>query len=164
MTDYTDPAQPDVDPDPEDDTEANLVQPGDLNDDGLADDTEPADVDGDEVEAQGSVDTPDGVGGEVVSVPVGGDAPPIDVPAAAYNDPGPLPVTPASSQQQYDARVKYENQVNAQFEAWMEQNKAAVLDAFLAGHSVELRRLDGNGNEVSDDDEPSDDVEIAPKA
>lgn len=111
----------------------------DDNDDGLLahpDATAPDDDDAGEV--QGSVPTPEGVGGEVGRIEVGGQEAPIDVPKAALDDPGPTPITPASSQQQYDARVKYEDQLNQQLAAWWEANKGAVLEAIARGEEPTL--------------------------
>lgn len=75
---------------------------------------------------------------EVAQVRVEGDSPPIEAPAAAVADPGPPPATPASSQAQYDARVRYESGVNAELEAWWERNKGDVLSTLLAGGTVDL--------------------------
>lgn len=59
-------------------------------------------------------------------------------PAAAVLDSGPDPITPASSAEQHAARVKYEAGVNAAVEVWIADNRAALTDAFLAGHTPTL--------------------------
>lgn len=88
---------------------------------------------------------------------------PIDAPAAAVDDPGPTPITPASSAAQYESRVKYENMVNGQFAAWLEANRGAILDTFLAGGTVELTH-----NVPDADDRPDtvgdDSASITPKS
>lgn len=143
---------------PDDNEDGLLAHPGD--DDLAPPPTDPdvpdseADDAGDEV--QGSVDTPDGVEGAVVSVPVGGDGPPIDVPKAAYDDPGPAPITPASSQEQYDARVKFEDQLNGQLAAWWDANRAEVLAALAAGETPTVNRASA--------DLVTDDEDYAPKS
>lgn len=79
---------------------------------------------------------PEAEGTEVVRVPSDGTL--LDVPASAAADPGPAPITPGASQQAYHDRVAYENLVNAQLEAWIADNRGAILDTFLAGGTVEL--------------------------
>lgn len=75
------------------------------------------------------------------TLPIESDGTLLDAPASAVLDPGPAPVTPGSSQQAYHDRVAYENEVNAQLEGWIEANRAAILDTFLAGGTVELQHL-----------------------
>lgn len=79
---------------------------------------------------------PEAAGTEVARVASDGTL--LDVPAAALADPGPDPITPGSSQEAYHNRVAYENLVNTQLEHWLEQNRGAILDTFLAGGTVEL--------------------------
>jgi hypothetical protein len=140
---------PDPGPGLTDDTQADLIDPDDERDvaTGIAPDTRPPDHDGPE-DVQGSVPSGDGDGNETVSIPVGGDNPPIDVPKAAYDDPGPTPITPASSQQQYDARVKFENQVNQQLDAWIAQNRGELLSILLAGGEIQFN--DASANDKDD--------------
>lgn len=101
--------------------EAELVPKADPQED-LADDT-------DDAPAPTEDDAHDGV----ISVPAGDGF--LDAPAAAVLDPGPDPITPASSAAQHDARVKYEAGVNAAVEVWITDNRPAIIDAFLAGHT-----------------------------
>lgn len=74
--------------------------------------------------------------GKTLPVDVGGEI--LEAPAAAVLDPGPTPITPASSAQQYEDRVSFERGVNAQLDDWWELHRAAVLDTFLAGGTVDL--------------------------
>lgn len=70
------------------------------------------------------------------TLPIESDGTLLDAPAAAVLDPGPTPVTPGSSQEQYDRRVRYEDLVNQQLEKWIADNRAEILATFIAGGTV----------------------------
>lgn len=96
-----------------------------------AEDDRPADESGEtDPRAQDGEDAP------TLPVEAGGEI--LQAPAAAVLDPGPPPVTPSSSAQQYDDRVAYESFVNAQVEDFIARTRAEVTDAFLAGNTPRI--------------------------
>lgn len=158
MSDYTD---PEVDPLAPNDDPADAPDADDAGADLTDSEAAHADVIPDEAEVSPDdspgerLDTGEDIG---KTLPVEAEGEVLDAPAAAVLDPGPQPITPASSAEQYKDRVAYEQGVNAQLDAWWEANRAAVLDTFLAGGTVELTHdIAPSPDDPADD--PADDAD-----
>lgn len=99
------------------------------------------------------------------TLPIESDGTLLDAPASAVLDPGPDPITPGATQQAYHDRVKYEQLVNGQLEAWWETNRAAVLATLLAGGTVDLtHNTPESDDDAGDPPDSVDETDLTPKS